>query len=174
MLVYQVPIPEPLRFLEPRETETRKMHALEEYGLMHVKLYEDIARNGHIATTYAYPVKVEGRYVMDPSPIPKFDNPKMHMSEALQLFGAGREKRIYAIPPHTKVVSLDFEDHPFEVQKFAKPCALCGAHGVYLDEVILDDKGGRMFVCSDTDFCEERREAGHVGELGVANKEAAE
>lgn len=174
VLVYQVPIPEPLRFLEPRETETRKMHALEEYGLIHVKLYEDIARNGHIATTYAYPVKVEGRYVMDPSPIPKFDNPKMHMSEALQLFGAGREKRIYAIPPHTKVVSLDFEDHPFEVQKFAKPCALCGAHGVYLDEVILDDKGGRMFVCSDTDFCEERREAGHVGELGVANKEAAE
>jgi alpha-D-ribose 1-methylphosphonate 5-phosphate C-P lyase len=174
VLVYQVPIPEPLRFLEPRETETRKMHALEEYGLMHVKLYEDIARNGHIATTYAYPVKVEGRYVMDPSPIPKFDNPKMHMSEALQLFGAGREKRIYAIPPHTRVVSLDFEDHPFEVQKFAKPCALCGAHGVYLDEVILDDKGGRMFVCSDTDFCEERREAGHVGELGVANKEAAE
>ena len=37
ILVYQVPIPEPLRFLEPRETETRKMHALEEYGLMHVK-----------------------------------------------------------------------------------------------------------------------------------------
>src|SRR4051794_7179361 len=32
-LVYQVPIPEPLRFLEPRETETRVMHALEEYGL---------------------------------------------------------------------------------------------------------------------------------------------
>ena len=29
ILVYQVPIPEPLRFLEPRETETRKMHALE-------------------------------------------------------------------------------------------------------------------------------------------------
>lgn len=111
-LVYQVPIPEPLRFLEPRETETRKMHALEEYGLMHVKLYEDIARNGHIATTYAYPVKVEGRYVMDPSPTPKFDNPKMHMSEALQLFGAGREKRIYAVPPYTEVVSLDFEDHP--------------------------------------------------------------
>jgi len=38
VLVYQVPIPEPLRFLEPRETETRRMHALGEYGLMHVKL----------------------------------------------------------------------------------------------------------------------------------------
>ena len=79
ILVYQVPIPEPLRFLEPRESETRKMHSLEEYGLMHVKLYEDISRHGHISTAYDYPVKVEGRYVMDPSPIPKFDNPKMEM-----------------------------------------------------------------------------------------------
>lgn len=165
VIVYQVPIPEPLRFLEPRETETRKMHALEEYGLMHVKLYEDIARHGHIATTYAYPVKVEGRYVMDPSPTPKFDNPKMNNSPVLQLFGAGREKRIYAIPPYTQVVSLDFEDHPFEVQSFAEPCAMCGAHGVYLDEVVLDDKGGSMFVCSDTDYCEDRQSKGHHGHL---------
>ena len=77
-MVYQVPIPEPLRLLEPRETETRKMHALKEYGLMQVKLYEDIARHGRIATTYAYPVKVEGRHVDDPSPMPKWDNPKIH------------------------------------------------------------------------------------------------
>ena len=158
ILVYQVPIPEPLRFLEPRETETRKMHALEEYGLMHVKLYEDIARHGHIATAYAYPVKVEGRYVMDPSPIPKFDNPKLE-SAAIQLFGAGREQRIYALPPYTQAVSLDFEDHPFDPSKADHACALCGAESSYLDEVITDDKGGRMFVCSDTDFCESRREA---------------
>ncbi len=156
-IVYQVPIPEPLRFLEPRETETRRMHALEDYGLMHVKLYEDIARHGHIATTYAYPVKVEGRYVMDPSPLPKFDNPKMHRSPALQLFGAGREKRIYALPPFTEVRSLDFEDHPFAVQRFRDPCALCGARNVYLDEIVTDDRGGRMFVCSDTDHCGTRR-----------------
>jgi len=158
VLVFQVPIPEPLRFLEPRETETRRLHALADYGLMHVKLYEDIARHGHIATTYDYPVEVAGRYVMNPSPTPKFDNPKMHRSPALQLFGAGREKRIYAVPPHTDVVSLDFEDHPFTVQTFAEPCALCGSTGVYLDEVILDDRGGRMFVCSDTDHCESRRQ----------------
>lgn len=174
VLVYQVPIPEPLRFLEPRETETRKMHALEEYGLMHVKLYEDIAINGRIATTYAYPVKVEGRYVMDPSPTPKFDNPKMNDCEALQLFGAGREKRIYAVPPYTKVVSLDFEDHPFEINKFDKPCALCGAEGVYLDEVILDDQGGRMYCCSDTDHCEKRRDEGHVGEMAGLPDSAVE
>ena len=162
ILVYQVPIPEPLRFLEPRETETRKMHALEEYGLMHVKLYEDISRHGHIATSYAYPVKVEGRYVMDPSPIPKFDNPKMEMP-AIQLFGAGREQRIYALPPYTRVVSLDFEDHPFDPSKAPHPCGLCAAEDSYLDEVIVDDEGGRMFVCSDTDYCERRRAEGHRG-----------
>jgi alpha-D-ribose 1-methylphosphonate 5-phosphate C-P lyase len=158
ILVYQVPIPEPLRFLEPRETETRRMHALEDYGLMHVKLYEDIARNGAIATAYAYPVKVEGRYVMDPSPIPKFDNPKLSDCPAIQLFGAGREQRIYAVPPYTRVVSLDFEDHPFDPSKAAHPCALCGSTDSYLDEVITDDAGSRMFVCSDTDYCRTRRE----------------
>ncbi|KAJ55679.1 carbon-phosphorus lyase [Actibacterium mucosum KCTC 23349] len=166
ILVYQVPIPEPLRFLEPRETETRKMHSLEEYGLMHVKLYEDIARHGQIATSYAYPVKVQGRYVMDPSPIPKFDNPKMEMA-AIQLFGAGREQRIYALPPYTDVVSLDFEDHPFEATKANHSCALCGASDSYLDEVITDDQGTRMYVCSDTDYCATRRAQGHVGLQGV-------
>ena len=40
IIIFQVPIPEPLRFIEPRETETRTMHALEEYGVMQVKLYE--------------------------------------------------------------------------------------------------------------------------------------
>ncbi|MEM9973460.1 MAG: alpha-D-ribose 1-methylphosphonate 5-phosphate C-P-lyase PhnJ [Pseudomonadota bacterium] len=162
ILVYQVPIPEPLRFLEPRETETRKMHAFEEYGLMHVKLYEDIARHGHIATSYAYPVRVEGRYVMDPSPIPKFDNPKMEM-DAIQLFGAGREQRIYALPPWTRVVGLDFEDYPFEATKAPQSCGLCGAENSYLDEVITDDAGGRMFACSDTNYCEGRRAAGYNG-----------
>jgi alpha-D-ribose 1-methylphosphonate 5-phosphate C-P lyase len=157
ILVYQVPIPEPLRYLEPRETETRRMHALEDYGLMHVKLYEDIARHGAIATAYAYPVRVSGRYVMDPSPIPKFDNPKLNMA-AIQLFGAGREQRIYAVPPWTDVVSLDFEDFPFEATKADHPCALCGAEDSYLDEVITDDAGGRMFVCSDTDYCRSRRD----------------
>ena len=163
ILVYQVPIPEPLRFLEPRESETRKMHSLEEYGLMHVKLYEDISRHGHIATSYAYPVNVEGRYVMDPSPIPKFDNPKLADMAAIQLFGAGREQRIYALPPYTQVVSLDFEDHPFEASKADQACGLCGAEHSYLDEVIIDDAGGRMFVCSDTDYCEKRQAAGHRG-----------
>jgi len=163
VLVYQVPIPEPLRFLEPRETETRRMHALSEYGLMHVKLYEDIARHSEIATAYAYPVMVEGRYVMDPSPIPKFDNPKLGDCPAIQLFGAGREQRIYALPPWTRVVSLDFEDYPFRATRAEHPCALCGSTDSYLDEVIVDDAGGRMFVCSDTDWCATRQAQAQAG-----------
>lgn len=163
ILVYQVPIPEPLRWLEPRETETRTMHALEEYGVMHVSLYEDIAHFGRITRSYNYPVQVHDRYVMSPSPIPKFDNPKMDRMAALQLFGAGREKRIYAVPPYTKVKSLDFDDHPFAIETWDENCALCGASDSYLDEVITDDKGGKMFVCSDSHYCAERRARGYRG-----------
>ncbi|MDE1996877.1 MAG: alpha-D-ribose 1-methylphosphonate 5-phosphate C-P-lyase PhnJ [Rhizobiaceae bacterium] len=166
ILVYQVPQPEPLRGLEPRETETRKMHAYAEYGLMQVRLYEDIARFGQIVTAHSYPVMVNGRHLMSPTPIPKFDNPKMTHNAAIQLFGAGREKRIYAIPPYTTVRSLDFDDHPFKVQSWKSCCALCGATDSYLDEVVTDDKGGRMFVCSDTDHCTTRRAEGHVGPEG--------
>jgi len=173
ILVYQVPSPEPLRHMEPRETETRRMHALTDYGIMHVKLYEDIAQNGRISTAYDYPVMVNGRYVMAPSPIPKFDNPKMHDAPFLQLFGAGREKRIYAVPPHTSVVSLDFEDHPFEVQSWDRVCDLCGAGDSYLDEVIVDDAGGRLFVCSDSDYCTGRRAEGHEGPLAASEAGSA-
>jgi alpha-D-ribose 1-methylphosphonate 5-phosphate C-P lyase len=158
IMVFQVPIPEPLRWLEPREAETRKMHAREEYGVMHVRLYEDIAQHGRVATAYDYPVRVNGRYIMRPSPIPKFDNPKLDRSPALLLFGAGREKRIYAVPPWTPVKSLDFEDHPFTIEKWDQPCGVCGSRESFLDEIIVDDKGGRLLVCSDTDYCQRRLE----------------
>ena len=158
ILVYQVPIPEPLRWLEQRESETRKMHALAEYGVMHVGLYENIAHFGRVTTSYNYPVQVNDRYIMSPSPIPKFDNPKMDKMPALQLFGAGREKRIYAVPPFTKVKSLDFEDHPFAIESWEESCALCGSSNSFLDEVIIDDEGSRMFVCSDSNFCREETE----------------
>ncbi len=175
VLVYQVPMPEPLFRLEPRRLEAIRMHALAEYGLMNVKLYEDIAQLGAISRTYDYPVLVNERYLASPSPIPKFDNPKMHMNPALQLFGAGREKRIYAIPPYTAVRSLDFEDHPFEVQRWDHACSLCGSHDSFLDEMIVDDSGQRLFVCSDSDHCGERRAAGHVGtQQPVAVRDAME
>jgi alpha-D-ribose 1-methylphosphonate 5-phosphate C-P lyase len=164
ILVYQVPMPEPLFRLESRVAETKRMHALADYGLMHVRLYEDIARHGHIATAYNYPVMVNGRYLMSPSPIPAFDNPKMDRMAALQLFGAGREKRIYAVPPYTDVRSLDFDDHPFRPIRAPHACELCGSRTSYLDEVLTDDRGGRIFVCSDTDYCAERQAARSAAE----------
>lgn len=166
ILVYQVPVPEPMQRLEPQETETRKLHALSEYGLMHVKLYEDITKYGHISTTYDYPVMVNHRYIMSPSPIPKFDNPKMNQNPAIQLFGAGREKRIYAVPPYTQVESLSFDDHPFEIQAWDENCHLCGSKDTFLDEIIVDDKGTRLHVCSDSDFCQDRQNQVQSNTLG--------
>ena len=158
ILVYQVPQPEPLYKLEPRRGETLKQHAYAEYGLMNVKLYEDIAQWGRIDLSSDYPVRVNGRYVMSPSPIPSFDNPKMHQMPALQLFGAGREKRLYAVPPYTDVHSLDFADHPFRVEPQGHVCALCGSTSSYLDEMTLDG-GEPLWCCSDSDYCRQRREA---------------
>jgi alpha-D-ribose 1-methylphosphonate 5-phosphate C-P lyase len=160
IIVYQVPQPEPLYRLEPSRAEAKRMHALADYGLMHVKLYEDLTRFGQISISYDYPVMVHERYLMSPSPIPAFDTPKMDMMPALQLFGAGREKRIYAIPPWTRVRPLDFKDHPFRAINASQPCALCGAAASYKDEVVTDNQGTRMFVCSDTDYCAERRASG--------------
>ncbi|MEY4014044.1 MAG: hypothetical protein RLZZ290_908 [Pseudomonadota bacterium] len=158
IMVFQVPIPEPLRWIEPRSEETRRMHALRDYGPMQVKLYEDITQHGTIATSYDYPVMVNEHTLMSPSPIPKFDNPKLHQSPALMLFGAGREKRVYAVPPYTDVRSLDFDDYPFEVQRWPQACAICGADNHYLDEIIVDDAGTREMVCSDTDACRARQD----------------
>ena len=92
---------------------------------------------------------------------PEFDNPKRE-SAALQLFGAGREQRIYAVLPHTGVVSLDFEDSRSTLPGAASLRALRG-RGHLPDEVITDDRT-RMFVCSDTDYCAEPARGGrHEG-----------
>src|SRR5262249_54432402 len=100
-----------------------------------------------------------GRYLMRPSPIPKFDNPKMDMNPALQLFGAGREKRIYAVPPYTAVKSLDFADHPFAVERWDESCAICAATDSFLDEGITDARRGRIFARPDPDYCRSRSAA---------------
>ncbi|WP_321897325.1 alpha-D-ribose 1-methylphosphonate 5-phosphate C-P-lyase PhnJ [Burkholderia cepacia] len=161
IIVFQVPNPEPLRRFIPEEAVSRKMQAFGRYGLMYVELYEDIARHGHVAMATDYPVVVHSRYLSSPSPIPRFDNPKLHRSRALALFGAGRERTIHAIPPYTDVRSLDFTDYPFSVQRWDASCSLCGAKDSYLDEILLDDRGNRSFVCSDTAYCAQRRDEGN-------------
>lgn len=158
ILVLQVPIPEPLRVVEPKESVTKQMHAESEYSPMWLTLYEDLIQCGKIGISTEYPVMVEDRYIMRPSPIPRFDTEKLNASDTLYLFGAGREKKIYAIPPHTKVIPLYFDDVPFEKENFTdKKCRLCGAEHVYLDEVFDSETGERFYECNDTGYCKKRR-----------------
>lgn len=161
ILVLQVPTPEPLRIVEPKESVTKQMHAEAEYSGMWLSLFEDLTWFGEISISSEYPVMAEGRYVMNPSPIPRYDNQKLNDSDTLYLFGAGREKKIYAVPPHTKIESMCFEDVPFQTEDFeGKHCRLCGAAGVYLDEIIDEKTGETVYECSDTGFCQKRRERG--------------
>lgn len=158
ILVLQVPTPEPLRAVEPRESVTKQMHAEAEYSGMWLSLFEDLTKYGEVSISSEYPVMVEDRYVMNPSPIPRYDNKKLNDSETLYLFGAGREKKIYAIPPHTEVISMCFEDVPMKEEDFeGKTCRLCGAQGVYLDEMIDESTGNKVYECSDTGYCQKRR-----------------
>ncbi|WP_326834313.1 alpha-D-ribose 1-methylphosphonate 5-phosphate C-P-lyase PhnJ [Amycolatopsis rhabdoformis] len=150
VLVYQVPVPEPLRGVEKSMAECGRMHAEGDYSAMWVSLYEDIVRNGMITRTTGYPVLVGGRYVMATTPIPRWDVPRLHQSPQLNLFGAGREKRIYAVPPHTDVTPLTFDDVPFEVEYTpGAVCKLCGRDDTFL---VAAGTGG-AYACSDTEWC---------------------
>ncbi|PWW32521.1 alpha-D-ribose 1-methylphosphonate 5-phosphate C-P lyase [Cytobacillus oceanisediminis] len=165
ILVLQVPLPEPLRYFEPSEQETKKLHAEKEYSGAWLMLFEQIMKYGIMTTGADHPVMVHDRYVMAPSPIPRFDNHKMHENEALILLGAGREKKVYAVPPFTNIVSLDFEDYPFEEESFeGKCCRLCGSEGVFLDELIDENTGETYYQCNDTSYCYEvLNKAGKAG-----------
>jgi len=160
IIVLQVPTPEPLRSVERKEAETRRMHGEADYARLWVALYEDIVQHGRITRYTGYPVLVNGRHVMAPSPIPKWDIPRLHQARYLVLFGAGREKRVYAIPPFTDVVPLTFEDYPFTVERFAdQRCARCGSTTSYLTAT-PDEGGGTRYSCSDTDWCDAHLEVG--------------
>jgi alpha-D-ribose 1-methylphosphonate 5-phosphate C-P lyase len=158
ILILQVPIPEPLRFVEPLEHKTKQMHAEQDYSGAYLVLFEEIVRHGRMTTGADHPVKVAQRYIMAPSPIPKFDNPKMNNNPGLILLGAGREKKIYAVPPYTMVASLDFEDVPFKPEIFpGESCRFCGATDTFLDELQDPSTFQTVYQCNDTSFCHSRR-----------------
>ena len=152
IFVYQVPQPEPLRSVERYENKTRQMHAEADYAKMWVSLYEQYVRHGDIMMGAGYPVKVNGRYIMAPSPIPRWDIPNLNYSKAIHLFGAGREKRLYAVPPFTKVEPLEFEDIKFHIEDFkGTACFRTGNKKAFLDELYYDD-GSKHFVINDSNY----------------------
>ena len=157
LLVLQVPTPEPLRTYEARETVTRRLHAEADYTGAYLELFEQIVRYGTTTTGADHPVMVNGRYVMAPSPIPRFDNRKLDDADNLTLFGAGREKKIYAVPPHTRVESLAFDDFPFVAEQFdGATCCVCGAADAFLTQTADPETGENVWMCSDTDACAQR------------------
>jgi alpha-D-ribose 1-methylphosphonate 5-phosphate C-P lyase len=176
ILVFQVPNPDALKLVEASDKASRRMHAEQDYNKLWVYLYEDIVRSGKISISSRYPVVVGWRYVMDPTPIPRFDVPKLHQADTLFLFGAGREKRIYAVPPHTPVVPLQFEDFTFEVEDFSgKNCSLCGSSDSFLIEVkssasASGEETSIQHACSDTAYCRKKRALRAGKEVRIGRK----
>jgi len=157
ILVFQVPQPEVLRTVERLEDRTRQMHAEADYSRMWVSLYESYVRFGSLMRGAGYPVKVNGRYLMSPSPIPRWDVPNLNDARCLYLFGAGREKRLYAIPPHTRVEPLEFEDVRFRVEEWGNTtCAYSQQGDAFLDE-IYENEQVKKFVVNDSNFLDKLR-----------------
>lgn len=162
LLILQVPYPDPLVVVEPSEDKRKTMHAEADYSRLLVKLYEDIVKFSEITISHRYPTRINQHYILDPSPIPRWDVPKIHQSPALILFGAGREKKIYAVPPYTEAEPLAFEDVPFRVENFndkdgtRRPCARCGCTESFLDEFIDAASGAKIYQCSDSAWCAEQ------------------
>src|ERR1700761_8955127 len=135
VVVYQVPVAEPLRGVQRSAAECDRMHAEADYSAMWVALYEDIVRNGIITQSTGYPVLVNGRYVMATSPVPRWDIPRLHQADHLNLYGAGRERRIYELPPPTPVNPLTFAAVPFQGGYVpGARCDYCGSDDTYLGE----------------------------------------
>lgn len=165
ILVFQVPMADPLRWVEPAMERSTEMHAEADYAPMWVYMYESVVRSGDMNIATQYPVMVEDRYLMDTSPIPRYDVPRLNMSETLYLFGAGREKRVYAIPPFTRVVPLEFEDYRFKTEHNpAETCEKCGSNDTFLTSYFVPDEmeGRWAKICSDTSFCDKRVRAKDV------------
>lgn len=168
IIVLQVPYPDPLVVVEPSEDKRKTMHGEADYSRLLVKLYEDIVKFDEITISHRYPTRINSHYVIDPSPIPRWDVPKLNGSKALILFGAGREKKIYAVPPYTKAEPLAFSDVPFRVEDFRdeqgrrRACARCGCVDSFLDEFVADS-GSKTWQCSDSDWCD-----AHAGQLHLA------
>lgn len=152
ILVLQVPDPEPLRPITPDMSAARVLHGDADYGRMWLMLYEQIVRSGRITQGAAYPAMVNGRHVISPSPIPRWDVEKLHMAQHLTFLSAGREKRLYAVPPHTRVEPLVFDDVPYAVEDHARlTCERSGVRGFFMNEIPRDD-GSSAYELSDSGF----------------------
>ncbi|GAA2181040.1 hypothetical protein GCM10009785_14310 [Brooklawnia cerclae] len=162
IMVLQVPQSEPLRPVERSITECNRMHAEADYSRIWVGMYEDLVTGGVVNAAAGYPVMVGGRYLMAPSPIPRWDIPRLG-GDQLTILCHGRDKKLYAVPPHTPVEPVTFDDVPFEVEHTGETCILCGSTDTYM----VQTRDG-SFLCSDTEWCNRVR----TGDVDTADHRA--
>ena len=152
VLVLQVPDPEPLRGVQPNMSQARIMHGDADYSQMWLTLYEQLVFFGRFMQGASYPSLVHGRYLISPSPIPRWDTPKLHQADHLTLLSAGREKRLYAVPPYTDVRPIEFDDVFFQVEAQGEwRCRQSGAQHKFMNELPQDD-GTMLYELSDTSY----------------------
>jgi alpha-D-ribose 1-methylphosphonate 5-phosphate C-P lyase len=152
VLVLQVPDPEPLRRVTPDLSKARELHADADYAQMWLGLYEQLVRYGTFVSGASYPVLVHRRHMMSPSPIPRWDTPMLHQAAHLTLLSAGREKRLYAVPPYTDVRPIEFDDVFFQVEdQTGRVCRQTGARNKFMNE-IPQPEGESAFELSDTGY----------------------
>ena len=117
-----------------------------------LSFYEDLVRFRTPTQGPDHPVLANGRYLMAPSPIPRWDTPKLHQAQHLTLLSAGREKRLYAVPPFTEVRPVEFSDVPFAVEDQRSWADWkTGVRNKFMTEIPLED-GRSKYQISDTDY----------------------
>lgn len=163
VLVLQVPHPEPLRRVVPLEVEARARHADADYTPAWLDLYDDETRLGGPRSGADHPVLVDGRTLMSPSPVPRYDVVRLDHRPYPVLLGAGRRSRVTAVPPYTSVVPLSLDDRPLVPEQMDGPCVDCGSVVSYRVELPSEPTAesttgaDAAWRCTDVDACLARR-----------------
>lgn len=150
LLVLQIPQPDPLWRFASDAAASAALHAEGDHTLAWLERYDAEARRSFTTTGAGHPVLVNEKVLMSPSPIPPYDILRLDDLPHPVLLGAGRYARVMALPPHSNVRPLAFNDRPFRIPEPAMPCARC--HSVTSHRVESTVRQGTWW-CSDTDAC---------------------
>jgi len=94
----------------------------------------------------------------------EFDNPKMDNCPRCNCSARARETHLCDSRLTRRWYRSDFEDHPFTRYRFDGALrAVWAPMSPISIEIVIDDKGGRMFVCSDTDYARPGKPRGIAG-----------
>ena len=144
ILVFQVPIPEPLRMLEPRETETRTLHALSRVR----RHAGQPLREHRPPRPHRQDLRLsgDGERALHDEPLA---DPEVRQSQARPQPGAAalrrRAARSASTPcrPTRRSRASTSTTIRSRSRRWTECCALCGSRESFLDEMIVDDAGKR-------------------------------